>query len=450
MKKFIPFIFAFVFCFAAFADAPEQSIELSDIQVLQLAGAMAAHGEIDAAIQIYNLLLQSPDISVRTEAAFQLANIAMAHGNFNQAIIILRAILNRNPDLHRVRLELALAYFMNRNFQAAQFHFEFVRATPDLPAEVAARIDNFLMLIRRERNWDFDIRFAIVPDSNINTVSGITEECIMTIFGPLCRPLEEQASGVGVRLAAQGSHYTRLSERFGIRTTAAVSALDFMGHDWSDYSLMIASGPRYAFNRGEISLQPNYTSRWLHGNHFSHSYGLMLNTDWQIFGRTFIGGGANVRQNRFNAEHMRDLFGNSIDWGASTNMRHFIDNRSFILLGTGFNHSGARVDFLRQNSFNYSIGYFREFGNGWTSFSRIDLVNTRFRGDQWFVMQDQTMQDLRRRDWTTQFHTRLSHRRFQWNNLTPALAYTYTRRDSNVWSSEFDKHRIEIEIIRQF
>jgi hypothetical protein len=223
-----------------------------------------------------------------------------------------------------------------------------------------------------------------------------------------------------------------------------------MGHEFSDYSLMLASGPRYAFDRGEISLQPNYSSRWISGDHFSNSYGLMLNTDWQVGGRWFVGGGTFVRQNRFTQDHVRAMLGDSIDWGISTQSRYFLDNRSFVLGGIGFSRNEAKFDFLKQNSINYSLGYFREFVGGLTLLTRADLINTQFQGERAFVMKDQTLQMVQREDWITQFHTRLSHRRFQWRSLTPALAYTYTRRDSNVWSSEFDKHRVEMEVIRMF
>jgi Tfp pilus assembly protein PilF len=450
MKKILLVSLLILFGGIANADDKPAQIQLTDQQVLALAEGFVQRGETAAAIQLYGMLLRNPNQEIRIEAVFQLAGIAMARGDLDTAIEYYRAILDRNPELTRVRLELARAHFMNRDFRAAEFHFQFVRADSELPPEVAQRVDMFLALIRQQKNWTLDVGFALIPDSNINHVSGATEECVNTMFGFLCRPLEDKKSGVGVRLSAEGNYFTRITRRWSIRSTIGLSALDFPGGDFRDYSLRLASGPRYVFDKGEISVQPNYSSRWYRGEHFSHSYGLGTDTNWQVGGRWILGGGAFWRTTVFNDERMNEIFGNGNDWGVYVRPRYYLDSRSFVMAGLGYNQNDAKYDYHRSDSINYSLGYFREFSFGLTSFSRVDLINTRFEGERLFPMKNGDIASLRRNDWTTQLSTRLSHRRLQKWNMTPALSYTYIRRDSNVWSGEFDKHRVELEIIRRF
>ncbi len=234
---------------------------LTESELLGMADNMATAGDLDTAAQIYSAILHSTSADARTESQFQLGNIAMARGDYSAAIDAYRKIVDANPNLPRVRLELARVYFMNGDFQAAQFHFEFVRATPDLPLAVRENIDHYLTLIRMRKNWSLDFGLGIVPDSNINNTGTDNEECINTIFGPLCRPLETRRHGVGVRLNVDGNYYLRLTRRLGIRTTAGVNILDFAGGEFDDYSLYLASGPRYVFDSGEISLQPVAVAR---------------------------------------------------------------------------------------------------------------------------------------------------------------------------------------------
>ena len=60
------------------------------------------------------------------EKWFLLGQVYMAQGDFNTAIKIYRKILDKQPDLSRVRLELARALFFNKQYQEAENHFLFV------------------------------------------------------------------------------------------------------------------------------------------------------------------------------------------------------------------------------------------------------------------------------------------------------------------------------------
>ena len=72
----------------------------------------------------------------------------------DQAVAYLRIILIQRPELVRVRLELARAFFLKGEDSLSRFHFELVLAGDPL-APVVANIQSFLAQIRARRRWSF-------------------------------------------------------------------------------------------------------------------------------------------------------------------------------------------------------------------------------------------------------------------------------------------------------
>lgn len=421
---------------------------LSPTELIVVAEKFAAQGQLDKAGAIYLTLNDCWDASIRTESLFQLGNIAMAQGDYKKAIDFYRKIVDGNPNLSRVRLELALAYFMNKEYHASQFHFEFVRATPNLPDTVRQKIDMYLSLIRMRKNWSVDFVMGIIPDSNINNSGNSKQECINTIFGPLCRPIESKKSGVGISLSADTNYYLRFSERFGLRNTFGVNILDFPTSDFDDVSVYFASGPRYVFDSGEISLQPMILAHWYAGDLYNLSYGLQLDTNWQMGQRWLFSVGGQIKKNKYHVDYIDRALG-GYNLGLWIQPRFYVNNKSFLLAGIQFNQTDTNIKSYGNNNFTYSVGYFGEFRYGFTLLVRLDFINTRYRDSVWAVVDNQYLEQVRG-DNMWQFYTRISNNKINWYNIIPAISYSYTSRDSNIPLYDFDKHRIKFEIMRRF
>ena len=88
----------------------------------------------------------------------------------DEAIAAFRSILIRRPELVRVRLELALAFYLKEEDGLAREHFE--RALVGKPpAALVANVTRFLKVMRARRRWDGYFGFSIAPDTNINAAS---------------------------------------------------------------------------------------------------------------------------------------------------------------------------------------------------------------------------------------------------------------------------------------
>lgn len=94
---------------------------------------------------------QQQPAPVRMEVAFKVALNSIATGQPEQAVRILRKMLATDPDLIRVRLELARALYEAGEYTQAQEQFRIVLSSGELPAAVRANVLRFLRAIDEER-----------------------------------------------------------------------------------------------------------------------------------------------------------------------------------------------------------------------------------------------------------------------------------------------------------
>ena len=134
----------------------------------------------------------------------------------DEAIAAFRSILIRRPDLVRVRLELALAFYLKEEDALARGHFE--RALVGRPpAALVANINRFLNVMRARRRWRGYFGFSIAPDTNINAASDA--EFIYINGLPFRRGGTGRASSdIGVVGWGGGEYQFPLAERWRLRS----------------------------------------------------------------------------------------------------------------------------------------------------------------------------------------------------------------------------------------
>jgi len=414
---------------------------LSVKDALFLAKHLLAQGKLEEAEKIYAALRDSPNEDVHIEAAFQLAHIRLLQRKFRQAISLFNEILNRHPELVRVRLDLARAYFLDKNYVDATFQFELVKGG-DLPPEVLANVDKFLDAIRRQKNWTLDFAISPVSDSNINQASGGREECIDTIFGTFCRPLRQKASGVGLTGNAMVNYFWRFHQDWGLRATIGFYGTAYEQEEYDDYSFYFALGPRYLWDSGEVSLQPTFRKRWIGTKRYSEEYGLRFDLR-QIFKRLIVSFGGSHSSASYEDPYVRSVL-KGPSWSAYLQPRYILTDRTFIQTGLTFLREDTKASAFANDNWRYSLGAYHVFPYGISLFVEGSLTDTRFKASQWYVTHDNRIDVTTRKDKTWQVSSSLSSNIFERFNLTPILQYTYTRRDSNIWTREYERHRVTL------
>ncbi|MGH8734929.1 MAG: tetratricopeptide repeat protein, partial [Burkholderiales bacterium] len=99
--------------------------------------------EYEAAFQ--DMLRRPADLDV----LFKFATIATKTGDYEGAISALERMLLVNPDLPRVRLELAVLYYRLGSFEVSRTYLETVLSSPGITPEVRARAQQYLTEVEK-------------------------------------------------------------------------------------------------------------------------------------------------------------------------------------------------------------------------------------------------------------------------------------------------------------
>ena len=434
----------------ALEQANAERINLTDSQALSVAHIMVNSGDLDKAESLLNDILSSNDANAYNIALFELGRIALARHDYSTAEQNFLSILNWSPEATFVRMELAKTYFAAGKYNSADFNFRLVLADKTLSEEEQNFVRNYLNLTRKQRNWDVFASFSVVPDSNLNYATGRREECINTIAGTLCRELEDRSTGIGLQYSLGGDYYLKLTDHFGIKTSASLYALDFPTSKFDDYMFYVAAGPRYIIDGiGEFSVQPFAQLRWYSGEYYDTMSGVRADADFDLTKRIHLSLGGS-----YNLDTYRDDFVDSIlsgdEYSIYIQPRYYINNKSFVFIGTAYTNVTAKQKSYGNHGLNYSLGYFAELPLTLTLLARLDLTQTRYKESQYFIMEDSNLEYFTRRDTTYRTYIRLSSRYLEYKRLYPSISYTYTRRNSNAPIYEFDKHRFQIEMNYRF
>ena len=138
------------------------------------ARTLVREGKFNEALEILRPLLKADEIEgsvlfllgLAATGAAQQPDIAEAERDalLDEAIAAFRTMLIDRPDLVRVRLELARAFFLKGQDNLSRDHFERVLAG-NPPQEVAANVRRFLSEIRARRRWSMYLGTAVAPDT---------------------------------------------------------------------------------------------------------------------------------------------------------------------------------------------------------------------------------------------------------------------------------------------
>ena len=451
LKKFIS-IFLVLLSLPVYAEKQDnvKTIKLNDSQALSVAHVMIDANDLDKANDLLNDIIKSKDVNARTGALFELGRVAMARGDYSTAIKYFLTILKYHPDATFVRVELAKAYLLDGEYNSADFHLRLALADKTLPIEAQNQIKQMINFARYKKDWNLYAGFSIVPDSNLNYATGRREECINTMFGVLCRKLEDKSTGVGIQYNLGGDYYIKMTDHFGIKTSALLSALDFPTSQFDDYMFYMAAGPRYILDGiGEISVQPFTQLRWYGGQYYNTVPGVRADIDLDLTKRIQLSLGGAYSKDIYHNDNLDNILRGD-EYSTYIQPRYYINNKSFTFIGLSYTTSTAKLKSYGNDSIDYSIGYFGELPWTLTLYTRLDLTQTKYKDSQYFIMKDYTTDKFTRRDVGYRAYVRLSSRYLEYKRLYPALSFSYTKRDSNAPAYDFDKYRVQIEINYRF
>ena len=217
------------------------------------AGPLIDAGRFEEAIVALRPLLDQESIEPNALFLYGLASLEASQRPgrpdeeretlLDEAIAAFHVMLVQRPDLVRVRLELARAFYLKGEDRLAQRHFEQVLAG-GVPDEVAANVNLFLGEIRSRGRWSFNVGFALAPDSNIG--GGSEERTIyINVFGqplPFERDAEQlTSSGIGASVWGGAEYQVPIAERLRLRAGGSAARREYEGSQFDQLSLATIS-----------------------------------------------------------------------------------------------------------------------------------------------------------------------------------------------------------------
>ena len=240
---------------------------------------------------------QPAEFDVAIEREFIDGMNSYAARDYRRAEAMFRRILDRDPSLLRVRLELARTLFVEKKDEQADYHFRFAAAEHP-PAQVARNIVRFREAIRSRRAWRFNFDVGVAPDSNINSA---TDKQTLDIYGLPFRldPTARARSGTGT--FAGGDASIRLN-RFGkvpIYLGAYGRWLRYRDHHFDDAYAGAEAGPEFQLGGGRLRTTATGLMRWYGKRRLVTSLGGHLDYEKLVGDKWTVGGTLLVRHNDY-------------------------------------------------------------------------------------------------------------------------------------------------------
>ena len=423
-----------------------KEITMSALDAVKMAGALVDRGDFERAQDILTKMPLTKNLPVEIERWYLLAQIEQRKGNIDEAIKIYRRILDDQPDLVKIRYELAICYMMKHQWYRADYHLRLAMAGQDIPPEVKQRMMYLRYVARQNKNWNVWFNVGAAPDTNVNQATG-GKECIVNEWGEFCRYLPEPERVIGTNLSLGGNYEFKLSEHhWRWKSDAMIYSNVYNRHKYDDLYLSASTGPRYIWEKGDVWLAGIVNRRWYGWDRYSWAYGAKLDTNYDFTRR--LSGGISLRT----LENKYDEYGQYMNgqiYSANPHIAYSFGASRYAILRGGVDRETAKMDAYANWRYSTSIGFGSELMYGFHVYLEPYFSWTRYDGAKW-VVKNNSYLPVKERDFIQRYSMSVSNNKLEVWGFVPTLTFSYTKKDSNIHSREYDKWTTEFTFQQRF
>ena len=442
MYKFLTIIAFLMFSNVAIAlPSPPKQIELNEEEVISLTHNFISDGKIEEAKQLLQNISLSKEYEI--ERLFLLGKIAKSEGDFKTAIRYFRTILDKHPNLAKVRLELALTYMMTGSWYRADYHLR-LAASEDIPEILGQNIKKLLLVIRQNKNWNIWFNVGVAPDNNINNAQ-YGKQCITTIFGVLCNELPAPEKAVGLNVSFGGDYEFKITDRLRLKSDFALINSTYNKKEYDDLHILFSVGPKWVYNRGEVWTSLTTSKRWLGHKEYSDTLGFKIQTSYDL--TQSLQGFLNMYYTPTHYDDYDVLDGEV--FGSNLALTYMLNSTMYLRLKGGVEKENTEAKVYTNLKHNYALGFGAELTHGFTIYLEPSIQYVDYKGEG-PVVKDNTFVLMKQKDITRRYSISLANKKIDIYGFTPTLTYSYTDKDSNVWQKEYDKSTVEFTLNQRF
>lgn len=366
-------------------------------------------------------------------------------GEYDAAIRLLRAMLRDDPGLHRVRLELARAYFWAKEWARARREF-FTVLSADIPDPVRANIIAFLRAIDARRGWDWGLHFALLPGSGLSRRYR-SDTVTLDIAGQklkfdIDRPdLPEFGIEYGGYLEfretlAEGSDDApRITG--GLRALVAVQ--DFEGSDFDDHRLRLEAPVVFSYPERTFAVGPVGAYHWIGGDPYETEIGLQAQlTDRSVENWTLVLSGAASRIDNLDDEAL-----DGTRYEASAAAFRSIGGTTIAGASLGVWRLDAAERFESYDEYRAALLLSTDLGYG--------LTGTFRPAFSWLQFDDTApLFPEPRRDWQASAFFQLTKADFTLLGFSPFISSEFAYHQSNIELHRYTDHIVRVGFTKAF
>jgi tetratricopeptide (TPR) repeat protein len=370
------------------------------------------------------------------ETNFLLGQACFGMKKFDDTIKYYDFILSKSPELHRVRLELARAYFEKGQYKEAKKEFEAVLATKPPPV-VGQNIQRFLDMIEAHKPWTARVSAGYVYDSNVNT--GPTADSVL-LFGipfELAKDLKEKSdSGYAASLFL--GHVLPVSRKFAWQSEFSFSHTGYNRYtDKNADILSLSTGPSLRGDNFAFSFPFILEHTEIGSDNYSDAFGVSPQLQFSLTKKLILSPSLTLQKRQYAANPDRT----GTVWSASGLLRYNIGDNSFVQAGYRHTEEDTKRAYLDNKSDSVNIGFYSGLPYGFSVFIQPGISWNTYR-------ESEAAFDRARDDLQYTINTNLSKSLGKGWNIT--LGYTYTRNDSNLAIYDYKRNQFIISTSKTF
>ena len=422
-----------------------KNIAMSVTDVVKLAGDLVYAGQYDRAQDILVKMPNTGSLPVEIERWYLLAQIEQRKGNVDEAIRIYRKILDDQPDLVKVRYELALCYMAKKQWYRADYHLRLAMTGADIPPNVKQAMMYYRWIARQNKRWNVWFNFGAAPDNNVNQASG-GEETIINEWGEFTRVLPEPEKAFGYNFLLGGIYEFDLSNHWRWKNEGNIYTNIYNKHKFDDLYLSASTGPRYIWERGDVWLAAVASRRWYGWDRYNWSAGARVDTHYDWTRKLSTGLSLRAMENEY------DEYGEWMDgqsYSVSPQVTYSFDASKYFILFGGVERDTAKDDAYANWRYSTGIGFGAEIPWGFSVYFEPSFSWMNYDGPRWAV-KDHKFTQITERDFIQRYAVSLSNNKFDFWGFVPTITFSYTKRDSNIHAREYQKWTTEFTMRQRF
>lgn len=350
--------------------------------------------------------------------------LALLTEDYSAAIQAFERMLEKNPALNVVRIELAIAQFNQRHNRDAKANFKLAEQDTELPTPARQLIGQYIEAIHQRDRWQWSANSYYLREGNVNNASS-SDEIENTGYqkGEEMKP--QKAHGFGFSLGVSRdfnlykSHYlTVSSDLYG--------SIYWDNHEYDDLTNRNYVGYAYKNAKTSVKLLPFWERRWSGNTSYRWSNGVRgelahwFTPNWQLALAAEYGKLRYFDSTAQNGHHK--LISSTLFWARKAEQSFYV--------GTDFSRENTRVRQFSADTLSLRTGWQQSWGKGIMtnlnfSFSRRHYKDVAYLGG--FLNLKKIRKDKA-------YRSSLTLWKQDWSlwGITPKLQFSYSKHDSNL------------------